>query len=424
MAGGQQPRSADEPITPMQRFHRHLKMAILEAERSGVGVTPAQLARETGVSRASIYAYLRGTTLPPNAVFDRLLDAIRATGVRRRTLVDLRDDAEYSRGAAHRARAAATSSHDEASTVVPRQLPARTAHFVGRRRELDDLTALLDQAQQEGQVVPMVVISGAPGSGKTTLAVYWGHQNGHRFPDGQLYVNLHGFDRTGSPTLPMDALRDFLESLGVQREQMPATLQARAALYRSLLAGRRALVVLDNARDADQIHPLLPASSGSMVLVTSRDPLASLVAQHGAHPITLDVLSVNESTELLASRLGTGRLTTEPAAVAQIIDDCGRLPLALTIVATRAATTTTDSLALLSAQLQDEQTRLQALDAGEPSTDIHAVFAWSYRWLADPAACMFRLLGLHPGVDVPPVLRTGDLIRFGLEWEVGNAGTA
>lgn len=252
----------------------------------------------------------------------------------------------------------------------------------------------------------IAVIGGAPGIGKTTFAVHWGHQVADRFPDGQLYVNLHGFDPTGSPTSPMDALRDLLESLGVRPQQMPATLQARAGMYRSVSAGRRVLVVLDNARDADQVGPLLPGGAGCMVLVTSRDRLSSLVAHQGAHPITLDVLSAADSTELLASRLGTKRLAAEPTAVTEIVDGCGRLPLALTIVATRAAIMTTESLARLAAQLRDERTRLQALDAGEPATDVRAVFAWSYRWLHDPAARMFRLLGLHPGADIGALAAT------------------
>ncbi|MFC4471590.1 NB-ARC domain-containing protein, partial [Streptomyces xiangluensis] len=174
--------------------------------------------------------------------------------------------------------------------------------------------------------------------GKPALAVPWPHRVADRFPDGQLYVNLRGFEPSGAAVTPDQAVRGFLDALGVPAHRVPVDLQARVGLYRSLLAGRRVLVVLDNARDADQVRPLLPGSPGCLAMVTSRNRLAGLVAAEGAHPIALGLLSMAEARDLLARRLGEHRVTAEPDAVEEIITRCARLPLALAIVAARAAT--------------------------------------------------------------------------------------
>jgi tetratricopeptide (TPR) repeat protein len=289
---------------------------------------------------------------------------------------------------------------------VPRQLPASTAHFVGRADELKELTGLLDQGAAgtgTGATAGTVVISaigGTAGIGKTALALHWAHRVADRFPDGQLYVNLRGFDPAGSPVQPAAAIRGFLDAFEVDPGRIPVSLEAQVALYRSLIASRRVLVVLDNARDADQVRPLLPGSETCMVTVTSRSQLSGLVAQRGARPLTLGLLTVAEARELLARSLGPDRVTRESAAVDELIGLCAKLPLALSVVAARAATQPGFPLAVLADELRDARRRLDALDAGDLTTNVRAVFSWSYQYLDASAARMFRLLSLHPGPDI------------------------
>jgi DNA-binding SARP family transcriptional activator/Flp pilus assembly protein TadD len=287
-----------------------------------------------------------------------------------------------------------------ASLPVPHQLPAHTPHFVGRVAELRRLTTLLNTATAGGGTVVITAIDGTAGIGKTALALHWAHQAAERFPDGQLYVNLRGFDPTNTPMHPAEALRGFLDAFEVSPKRIPTSLDAQSCLYRSLLADRRMLIVLDNARDAEQVRPLLPASPTCLVVITSRNQLAGLVAQQGARPITLDVLTPQEARALLIRHLGPDRISTEPRAVADLIDHCAGLPLALAIVAARAATHPGFTLGVLAKELADEHTRLDALDTGDPTTSVRAVFSWSYQRLRPPAARMFRLLGLHPGPDI------------------------
>ena len=283
--------------------------------------------------------------------------------------------------------------------AVPRQLPAGAAGFAGRAAELEMLTGLLEQAADASAAVVISAIGGTAGIGKTAVAVHWAHQVAGRFPDGQLYVNLRGFDPAGPPMTPAEAVRGFLDAFEVPPERIPVSLDAQTALYRSLLAGRRALIVLDDARDAAQVRPLLPGTPGPMVVVTSRNQLTSLLTTDGAHPVTLDVLPLADARELLARRLGPARVAAEPDAAEQIIASCARLPLALAIVAARAATHPRFPLSALAGDLRDAHGRLEALTGGDPATDVRAVFSWSYRQLATPAARLFRLLGLHPGPD-------------------------
>ncbi|MGH3917411.1 MAG: tetratricopeptide repeat protein [Pseudonocardiaceae bacterium] len=284
---------------------------------------------------------------------------------------------------------------------VPRQLPAHTPHFVGRAAELHQLTTLLDTATTpSGGTVVITAIDGTAGIGKTALALHWAHHAAERFPDGQLYVNLRGFDPTNAPMHPADALRGLLEALAIPPERIPTSLEGQAGLYRSLLADRHVLVVLDNARDADQVRPLLPASPTCLVVITSRNQLTGLVAREGAHLVTLDVLTPQEARALLAHHLGTDRVGAEPSAVIDLIDSCARLPLALAIAAARAAIHPGFALRVLAKELADEHSRLDALDIGEATTSVKAVFSWSYHHLSLPAARMFRLLGLHPGPDI------------------------
>jgi DNA-binding SARP family transcriptional activator/tetratricopeptide (TPR) repeat protein len=288
---------------------------------------------------------------------------------------------------------------ETAGSVVPRQLPAVPAHFAGRQRELRLLTGWLDAGTAAAQTV-ILAIGGTAGVGKTALALRWAHQVQHRFPDGQLYVNLRGFDASSAPVAPADAISLLLESLDMRAGRISPRLDARAGLYRSLLAGRRMLIVLDNARDEAQVRSLLPGDPSCVVLVTGRSQFAGLIAAEGARPLTLDVLSETEARQLLASHLGTERVTAEAAEVAELTALCARLPLALAITAARAALRPGFPLASLTAGLRDIRQRLDWLDAGDQAADVRAVFSWSYRLLSEPAARMFRLLGAHPGPDI------------------------
>jgi tetratricopeptide (TPR) repeat protein len=283
---------------------------------------------------------------------------------------------------------------------VPHQLPGAVAHFAGRSAELAALSGLLSEGAEAKGAVVISAIGGTAGVGKTALAVHWAHQVAERFPDGQLYVNLRGFDPRGQVLDPADAVRQFLDALEVPPERIPVDLDAQAALYRSLLAGRRMLIVLDNARDTTQVRPLMPGTPGCLVLVTSRNAVAGLVATEDAHPLTLDLLAETEARQLLTRRLGADRVGAEPDAVQHIIAACARLPLALAIVAARAAAHPHFPLRALAEELRNNPDRLDALIGDDPASDLRAVISWSYQRLLPDAARVFRLLALHPGPDV------------------------
>jgi DNA-binding SARP family transcriptional activator/tetratricopeptide (TPR) repeat protein len=284
---------------------------------------------------------------------------------------------------------------------VPRQLPAPPGSLNGRVCELNHLDALLDRAGGDAPTTVVIsAVSGTAGVGKTALALHWAHRVAERFRDGQLHVNLRGFDPGGSMMSPAEAVRRFLDALEVPPQRIPDDLDAQAALYRSRLAGRRMLIVLDNARDAEQVRPLLPGTAGCLVLVTSRNQLTGLIAGEGAHPLTLDVLPPAAAREMFADRVGAGRVAAEPAAVDEIIIRCARLPLALAVAAARAATRPSFPLHNVAAELRDTRRRLDLLADTDPLTDVRQVFSWSYRTLNSGAARLFRLLGLHPGADI------------------------
>ena len=238
------------------------------------------------------------------------------------------------------------------------------------------------------------------GVGKTWLALRWAHEHAQAFPDGQLYLNLRGFDPSGTVLDPADAAPGLLAAFGIAAEQIPAGLDAQLGLYRSVLSGKQVLMVLDNARDVEQVRPLLPGSAGCLVLVTSRNRLAGLVATHGARPLSLDLLTAGEARDLLAGRLGADRTAAEPDAVAEIIARCARLPLALAIAAARGAIHPEFPLSALADELRDAAGGLDAFAAGDAATDVHSVFSWSYRALSSDAARLFRLFGLHCGPDI------------------------
>lgn len=273
------------------------------------------------------------------------------------------------------------------------QLPPDTAGFAGRATELRRLDGLLDEPSATARTV---VLTGTAGVGKTTLAIHWAHTVRDRFPDGQLYVNLRGFDPSALPVTPLEAVRGFLEAFQVPRDRIPTTLEAQAGLYRSMLADRRVLVLLDNVRDAEQVRALLPGSASSLALVTSRDRLDGLVVA-GARPIPVGLLDDAEAHAMLCARLGADRVTAEPAAVKSIIGLCAHLPLALAVVAARAVTHPGFSLAALAGQLRGGLDELAGVDQ---VTDPRAVFSWSYLQLSPAAARLFRLFALYPGPDI------------------------
>jgi DNA-binding SARP family transcriptional activator/DNA-binding XRE family transcriptional regulator len=286
-----------------------------------------------------------------------------------------------------------------ASRLIPRQLPAATRHFSGRARELEAMTGVLDRNPPDKRSVTIVALTGMAGVGKTALAIHWSHQAADQFPDGQLFVNLQGFSPTSAPLAPADAISGFLTALGVPYPLIPVDAAVRAGLFRSLLAGRRMLIVLDNAWDAGQVRSLLPGSPGCLVLVTSRNRLSGLIAAEGAQLLALDCLTARESRELLASSLGP-RVVAEPAATAELIGMCAGLPLALCGGAARAAAHPRLPLAALTAGLRDERGRLDALETGEPATSVRTVLSWSLARLTPAAAQLFRLLGIHTWLEI------------------------
>jgi DNA-binding SARP family transcriptional activator/tetratricopeptide (TPR) repeat protein len=285
------------------------------------------------------------------------------------------------------------------ASLVPAQLPYGMPDFAGRDGELERLDALF-AANGAGRAVVITAIGGMAGVGKTALAVHWAHRVRERFPDGQLYVNLRGFDPTGFAVEPAEAIRGFLDAFAVPPQRIPISLEGQAALFRSMIADQRMLVILDNAVNAEQVRPLLPGAPGCMVLVTSRDQLSGLVAAEGALPLTVNLLSGAEAQQLLARRLGEARVRSDPGAVAEIIEQCAHLPLALAIVAARAATHPDFPLAALARELREARGSLDAFHTEDRSTDIRSVFSWSIKRLSRTAQRVFRLLGLHPGQDI------------------------
>ncbi|MEJ3747870.1 tetratricopeptide repeat protein [Actinomycetes bacterium KLBMP 9797] len=282
--------------------------------------------------------------------------------------------------------------------VVPRQLPAAPRQFAGREAELAALDRIALEAAAPGGAVVVSAVGGTAGIGKTTLAVHWAHRAADRFPDGQLYVDLRGYG-PGAPLTPAEAIRGFLEAFTVPAQAIPTTFDGQTGLYRSLLAGKRMLVLLDNARDAEHVRPLLPGSAGCVALVTSRDRLASLIAVEGAHPLRLDLLTPAEARTMLVDRVGPHHVRAEPEAVDTIIAACTGLPLVLAIVAARATTHPGFPLADLAAELTGAH-GLDAFAGGDQAVDVRRVFSSSYRGLDPMAARLFRLLGRHPGPDI------------------------
>ena len=268
--------------------------------------------------------------------------------------------------------------------MLPRQLPPAVRHFAGRTDELTTLNNLLGKLGAPGGAAVICVITGTAGAGKTALATYWAHQAARRFADGQLYVNLRGFDPRGTPARPADAIRSFLDALEVPPARVPASLDGQVALYRSILADRHMLVLLDNARDTQQVRELLPSGPNCMVVITSRSQLTGLVATEGARPLPLDVLPERDAEQLLAEFIGPQRIARQQEAAAALVQACARLPLALAIAAARAAVRADLPLAELAGELRDSERTLDALEGGDPFSSVRAVISWSYELLSEP----------------------------------------
>ncbi|MBA8924824.1 DNA-binding SARP family transcriptional activator [Kutzneria viridogrisea] len=287
---------------------------------------------------------------------------------------------------------AATASR-YSSPVVPAQLPPDVPGFLGRDAELSALHELLDQSPATG------FVTGAAGVGKTGLALHWAHQVADRFPDGQLFTDLHGYDREGEPTDPSSALASFLRALGVPDAQIPAELHDRAALYRSILDGRRVLIILDNARSFAQVLPLLPGNGNCCLVVTGRRPLAELLGSHGATMVHLSALASQDAVALLDSVVGDDRITEDPEGADRLVRLCDRLPLALRIAAAKLATKPHWTVGHLVRRMEDNGCRLDEFDGA--SQDLRGSFEPSYRDLSPDAARLYRRLGLLDAPDFP-----------------------
>jgi len=364
----------------------------LRAYRRSSGRTQQELAERSGLSIRAISKLECGMTRwpYPDSV-DRLADALALPDAER---------AEFIAAAGHRLGHGTGPVRPLAGHVyVPRLLPAIIPAFVGRTDELRALSRMLDEP---GATTLITAITGTAGAGKTALAVHWAHQVAEEFPDGQLFVNLRGFSPSDTPLTPADAARVLLDALQVPVGRIPETVEAQLGLYRSLLAGKRTLIVLDNARDAAQVRPLLPGSPTCRVVVTSRNQLPGLTAIEAARPLSAGPLTSAEARRLLAERLGPARLAADRQGLDLIIGSCAGLPLALCIVAARAELRPDLPLTRIAADLAGQPSLDAFTDLADPAADVRAAFSWSYRQLDNDAARTFRLAGLHPGTDLEP----------------------
>jgi tetratricopeptide (TPR) repeat protein/transcriptional regulator with XRE-family HTH domain len=376
--------------------------ALLRRYRERALLTQEELARQTGMSARTIRRLESNELRRPRVATIRLLaGALGLSSAEQATLVSAaREDG---------------LPVDTEPVVTPRQVPAAPAPFVGRLDELGRLDTTLSaggptrpsaagspsrptpEQAPGGQVMLISAIGGAGGIGKTWLALHWAHHHLNHFPDGHLFVDLRGFSPTGQPARPADVLGGFLDALGVDHNRQPADPERRADLYRSLVANKRMLILLDNAATTDQVTPLLPGGHQCTVVVTSRNQLRGLIARHGARPIHLDVLTDTEAHALLAHALGPSRIAADAPAVTELIELCGRFPLALGVIAARAAADPHPSLGDTVAELR--ALGLDALESEDPTASLSTVLSWSLRHLTDQQRQVFALLGIAPGPD-------------------------
>jgi tetratricopeptide (TPR) repeat protein/transcriptional regulator with XRE-family HTH domain len=354
---------------------------VVRAHRRRLGLTQEGLATASGLSVRNIRAIESGqVTNPRQATLHLLATAFGLEGL---------DRERFYAAIAGPTRIPTGGVALPPGRSIPAQLPGDVSHFVGRQDQLRELDALIEPPGDAGTATVIVTVGGTAGVGKTALAVHWAHRVAERFPDGQLYVNLRGFDRDDEVVDPADAIRGFLDALGVEPHQVPADRDAQATLYRSLSAGLRLLIILDNARDCDQVRPLLAGGPAVRTVVTSRNRLTALVAEVDARPLVLDLPDQAEAAALLHRRIGAG--SQDDDATEAIVAVCGRQPLALALVAARIRQTGFP-LATVAAELRHPGSA--ALDG------VWTVFSWSYRILDPCAARLFRLLGLTAGVDI------------------------
>jgi DNA-binding transcriptional ArsR family regulator len=360
-----------------------------------VRVSVADLAERVGEPKSTIHAYLTGRRLAPAEVLDRIVIALGSTAAEQRAWAEA-----WYRVGAHRA----TTSHivDGAPLrpTVPHQLPMTADNFVGRAAQMRELDEMLARGGT------LAAVSGTAGVGKTALVVHWANSRSEHFTDGQLYLDLHGFDAV-PPMRPEQAIARLLRGLGVACPDLPIDVDEHAALYRSLLSGRRMLIVLDNAHDTEQVRALLPGTRSSTVVVTSRNSLSALVARDGAQRLELDVLPLADATELLRALIGRDRNRPRPEADApelvEMAERCARLPLALRIAAELAGRRRALPLDALCTELAAGNHELDLLEADDdPHTALRAVFSWSYQCLPEAVARAFRFIGLHGGLDLTP----------------------
>lgn len=345
-------------------------------------LTYRQLAAATGWAHGVIGDYFTGATVPPTNRLDELVRILGATASEQGRLATLRDAAVEMR-----------RTERVTAVPVPRQLPFDPAGLVGRDGPLTALDQLLEPTLVR-RAARIAVLCGPAGVGKTALAVHWAHRAAGHFPDGQLYVDLLGYSDL-APVPAASALSAFLRALGALGDLSEGTAE-RAARYRSALAERRMLILLDNVSSAEQVRPLLPGGESCVVLVTSRDALGGLVAREGSRRVPVEPLSGPDAVELLSCLIGD-RATIEPAATRALAERCSRLPLALQVAAELAALRPTATVPELVAELDDERHRLDLLSTGaDPVTSVRAVLSWSMASLSSPAATAFGLLGLHP----------------------------
>jgi DNA-binding SARP family transcriptional activator len=361
-------------------------------QRGAAPLTYRELAAQTGWALSVIGEYFGGKALPSTDRLDGLARLLGASPAEQGALATARDRVEERR----RRRGAESPAPAGGRTGPPEQLPLDVRGFAGRAAELALLDAASERSGREPTAGGFIVVSGTAGVGKTALAVRWAHQQAHRFPDGHLFANLGGYDRS-RPVPPAEVLASFLRALGVPWSDIPVEVEERAVRFRTLMSRRRMLVLLDNAGSAEQVRPLLPGSPACLVLVTSRDALSGLVALHGAVRVELDLLPLADAVGLLSGLIGQ-RAGAGPALLTVLARHCARLPLALRVAAELANAQAGTPLEQLIDELVDQR-RLDMLTGGDDHSDVRAVFSWSYRALASAAARAFRLLSLHPGLD-------------------------